>query len=122
MEKIPRIAKSEIFTEIKNRTGYSENIIKPIIKAYADIAKECVIAGVEFPMMDVCVFSFRDYAPQSDVTIWNPKTGTHEEHKFIPGHRIMRFHMFPKWKQFLREQSRCAPWEENGKKEERENE
>lgn len=111
--KKPKLTYREVAKAISNRTGLPENMVKAFIDAYADITKEALLAQVEVPFADICVFSWKQIPPRENVVVTNPFTHESTEPMNIDGFQKTTVQINKRWVKELKELTSFGVGEEN---------
>lgn len=111
--KKPKLTYREVAKAISNRTGLPEGMTKAFINAYGDITKEALLAQVEVPFADVCVFSWKQINPRENVATYNYFTHEKNEPSNVDGFQKTTVKMNKHWAKELKELTSFGVGEEN---------
>ena len=108
--KKPRLTHEDIIREIYNRSGLPITGIYQVLGCYNDIVKEALLNEVEAPFGDIGFFSWKQINPREDVSVFNPRYQTYDEHRNMPGFRKTVMRINQKWHDTLKEATLDEPW------------
>ena len=69
--EFPKITLAEISDQVVARTNISREAVTEVLKTFQEIMRECLIAGVAFPLRNIGTITFSKIKPKPDGVRWN---------------------------------------------------
>lgn len=113
LNKKPRLTPNEVNKAISYRTGLPVSMIKTVVDAYVEIAKECLLGQVEVSFGNMLSFTWKQINPRENVRTYNHQKKDFDPPHAVPGFQRTGIRVNKNWGDQLKEATKFELGEDN---------